>query len=120
MGYSTAIVTGASRGIGLALGRALLARGLNVVLAARTPPPELKEHWIETDVAEEESVRRLVAATRGRFGPVDVLVNNAGIGWPQSFTETDVETIRASSIPPSATSARKVLAIPSAGFRPRG
>jgi short-subunit dehydrogenase len=94
MGYSTAIVTGASRGIGLALGRVFLSRGLNVILAARTPPPELTEHWIETDVAEEESVRGLVAAARERFGRVDVLVNNAGIGWARSFAETDVETIR--------------------------
>ncbi|MGH2997652.1 MAG: SDR family oxidoreductase, partial [Gaiellaceae bacterium] len=95
MRYRTAIVTGASRGLGLAVAHALVARGLDVVLASRTEPPELRERWIEADLSSAASISALVSAARERHGPVDVLVNNAGIGASRPFEESDEHEIRA-------------------------
>lgn len=87
----TAIVTGASRGIGRAIADGMAEVGANVVVANRSEEPgrqaaaELAdEHgvetlWIETDVADEESVKNLIDETVDTFGTVDVLVNNAGV-----------------------------------------
>ena len=95
MRYETAIVTGASRGLGLAIGRALAARGLSVVLSSRTKPPDDGLTWIETDVASPDSVAALFAAARERFGPADVLVNNAGVGHSKPFEDFAPEELRA-------------------------
>ncbi|PSP92631.1 short-chain dehydrogenase [Halobacteriales archaeon QS_4_62_28] len=87
----SAIVTGASRGIGRAIADGLAEVGANVVIANRSEDPgrqaaeELAdEHgvetrWIETDVSKEASVRNMIEETVDAFGTVDVLVNNAGI-----------------------------------------
>ena len=81
-----AIVTGASRGIGRAIARALADEGMRVVLAARTLV-ELEELAAELpteslvaaiDLREADAPQRLVAATIARFGQLDALVNNAG------------------------------------------
>jgi NAD(P)-dependent dehydrogenase (short-subunit alcohol dehydrogenase family) len=82
----TAIVTGGGRGIGAAVARALTARGLSVTVFARTGA-ELDRVVAEGaaalavagDVRREEDVARLVATHEARLGPVDVLVNDAGI-----------------------------------------
>ena len=94
--YSTAIVTGASRGLGLAVGRSFAARGLNVVLASRTEPPSPVDdaEWVRADVSRGDDIRALFAHTRDRFGSVDVLVNNAGIGWSSPFVEWTEDEIR--------------------------
>ena len=84
----TAIVTGASSGIGAATARLLGGNGCNVVLAARrkdrlhTLAKELGGNTIAipTDITDSESAAALVARTIERFGTVDVLVNNAGLG----------------------------------------
>lgn len=87
----SAIVTGASRGIGRAIADGLAEAGASVVIANRSEEPgrqaaeELAdEHgvetlWVETDVAQEESVQNMIDETVDAFGTVDVLVNNAGI-----------------------------------------
>jgi short-subunit dehydrogenase len=89
MQYRTAIVTGASRGLGPAIARAFAVRGLNVMLAARseeglrdTIDSLEMEHasrvaYNVTDLRSTDSIQGLFAATRARFGAVDVLVNNA-------------------------------------------
>ena len=82
----TAIVTGGGRGIGAAVARALTARGLAVTGFARTRA-EVDRMVAERaaalavagDVRREEDVARLVAAHEAALGPVDVLVNDAGI-----------------------------------------
>ena len=82
----TAIVTGASSGIGRELARALSAAGANVVLAARRDEPlralaaELRDAMaIPTDLLDEEARLQLVNAAMSRYGRIDILVNNAGV-----------------------------------------
>lgn len=84
------IVTGGSKGIGLAIARAFLDRGMQVTISARKDV-DLAEaarsleggtnvHTVRADVRESADAQRLVDDTVTRFGGVDVLVNNAGIG----------------------------------------
>jgi NAD(P)-dependent dehydrogenase (short-subunit alcohol dehydrogenase family) len=86
-----AIVTGASSGIGLALARMLGEEGHGVTMVARRPEKlaaataalraeGLDVHDVSASVAAEEDIARAVAAHRERFGRLDVLVNNAGVG----------------------------------------
>jgi NAD(P)-dependent dehydrogenase (short-subunit alcohol dehydrogenase family) len=81
----TAIVTGASRGLGLALARALAQRGWRLAIDARDPAPlrlvadELAAIAVAGDVADPVHRRALVAAAGG---PVDLLVNNASVLGP--------------------------------------
>ena len=83
-----AIVTGGSKGIGLAIARALLDRGGQVAISGRTDA-DLKKAAatlgadvlaVRADVREPADAARLVADTVRRFGGLDVLVNNAGVG----------------------------------------
>jgi len=76
-----AIVTGASRGIGLAIVRALVAEGVEVVGGARTAGPELVEttpHTFEVDLTTAEGPATLVEYAVSRLGGLDILVNNVG------------------------------------------
>lgn len=80
-----ALVTGASRGIGLSAARALAAAGATVVSLARSlPETGLGEpHRAHAcDVADWDAVAALVAETAGRFGGIDIVVNNAGVVAP--------------------------------------
>ena len=91
-GLRNAIVTGAGSGIGRAAALALLADGWNVALAGRRLEPleqvaeesgaGARAFAIPTDVSKAASVQSLFAATVERFGRVDLLFNNAGIGNP--------------------------------------
>ena len=84
-----AVITGASSGIGAAAARALVAEGMQVVLAARSASKlealagELGERAlaVPTDVGDEAQVRRLFDAVKDRFGGLDLLFNNAGVGY---------------------------------------
>ena len=71
-----AVVTGGASGIGAALGKALTAAGAQVLLADRTPG----EGIVACDVSKLEEVDSLAELAWQRFGRVDLLVNNAGIG----------------------------------------
>jgi NAD(P)-dependent dehydrogenase (short-subunit alcohol dehydrogenase family) len=97
-----AIVTGAGRGIGKGIAAEFLQEGARVVIAevdqgaAAVAESELAGGGSEVlrlpcDVAVEEDVRRLMAATEGSFGRLDVLVNNAAIGVYRSLTEATAE-----------------------------
>jgi 3-oxoacyl-[acyl-carrier protein] reductase len=87
----TAVVTGGSRGIGLAIAAALLDEGANVAISGLTEEHldaarrtlARHEHRLETvraDVRQRADVDRLVGGVVNRFGGLDILVNNAGIG----------------------------------------
>ncbi|MEV5748950.1 oxidoreductase [Actinoallomurus sp. NPDC052308] len=79
----TAVVTGASRGIGLATVRALIDEGVRVVGAARTITPELKETGavpISVDLSTAAGATTLIDGALAELGGIDLLVNNAGGG----------------------------------------
>lgn len=87
---SNAILTGASRGLGTLLAEALAAQGVNLVLAARSMDglekvrAEISQHdvkvvCIPTDVSDHAQLDSLVTRAGADLGPIDVLVNNAGI-----------------------------------------
>src|SRR6516165_7337704 len=88
-----AVVTGASRGIGLGVTQALLKRGWRVVGISRTissskdlrPSPELV--LADGDVSKKETAIKVVDAAVKHFGRIDLLVNNAGIYMPKAFTD---------------------------------
>ena len=96
-----AVVTGAGRGIGAAIARALGEAGLDVVLAARNreqierQAADLvtlgrKAKAVECDVTSEDSVETL-AREATQLGPVGVLVNNAGAAGSSPVTKTSLE-----------------------------
>jgi 3-oxoacyl-[acyl-carrier protein] reductase len=98
-----AIVTGASRGIGLVIARLFAEEGAKVVLAARTgaaldaavadlTAAGHEALAVPTDVAKKDETLRLARLTLERFGQIDVLVNNAGVArhkLVQAITEED-------------------------------
>ena len=78
----TAVVTGGTSGIGLAIARGLVSRGFGVVVTGRTLPGDpLGEHirCIEVDHAELDAPDRVAAELDDRFGPLTALVNNVGV-----------------------------------------
>ncbi|GAB3207262.1 SDR family oxidoreductase [Marinactinospora thermotolerans] len=99
----TALVPGASSGLGLAIARALAAEGANVVMAARRGDL-LRRHAaelpsalaVEIDITAPDAARRLVGAAVERFGQVDVCVLNGGGPAPGTALEaTDADLLRA-------------------------
>jgi NAD(P)-dependent dehydrogenase (short-subunit alcohol dehydrogenase family) len=93
----TALVTGAARGIGAETARRLAARGANVALVG-LEPEELERvaaqcgrnaAWFEADVTDWDALRRAVDQSVERFGGIDVVVANAGIGPVGMVRSTD-------------------------------
>jgi NAD(P)-dependent dehydrogenase (short-subunit alcohol dehydrogenase family) len=82
----SALVTGGSSGIGLAIARMLREEGFDLTLASRTKDKieaaaaELGAQAVAADMGKEDDCVRAVAAHKDRFGGMDVLVNSAGIG----------------------------------------
>lgn len=97
----TALVTGASRGIGLAIARELADVGYNLALVARNADALKRvavkierdyNVWVKpipADLAREDSYERVVASTVQEFGGIDLLVNCAGLAQQGSFTEVE-------------------------------
>jgi 3-oxoacyl-[acyl-carrier protein] reductase len=102
-----ALVTGGSRGIGLAVAEALLAAGGSVLITGRDKA-QLDEahtglsrgnstraeriHHVRADVREPDDAAAAVEAAVARFGGLDILVNNAGVGIFRSVADTDVSS----------------------------
>lgn len=94
-------ITGASRGFGLEIARAALARGDAVVATARNPQTieralgqREKVLPLELDVTSEQQAQAAVDATLTHFGQIDVLVNNAGRGLLGAVEEASAEEVR--------------------------
>src|SRR5262245_52580043 len=96
----TAVVTGASQGIGAAVVKAFVERGFNVVANSRkvTQSNEVAASddvaLVDGDIGQPETAAKVVETARSRFGSIDVLVNNAGIFFTKPFTEYTAEDFR--------------------------
>lgn len=101
----TALVTGASGGIGRAICLALADAGAAVVTSGRRTEPlnelvndlrakNARAHAIPIDLAETTAADMLVERTERDVGPIDILVNNAGVEQPAAFTDTTPDDIR--------------------------
>jgi len=99
----TAIVTGASRGIGKAIASTAASLGINLSIAARQEGPlnetaaELaKKYKVEVlavpcDVTKLEDLENLVNKTKEKFGKIDILINNAGVSSQYPFEKQPIE-----------------------------
>lgn len=92
----TALITGGSRGIGLAVATAFVEAGANCMLSSRSDTAEMQDliaanpdrvAWVLADVTATDAPARIVAATVERFGRLDILVNNAGVADNGNFHE---------------------------------
>src|SRR5262245_25248210 len=102
MATRVALVTGGGRGLGRAIGRALATEGLAVAIGARSrdqidaAAAELRASGraalaVPLDVTDAASITAAVAAVTAELGPIDVLVNNAGIAEAAPFSRTTLE-----------------------------
>ncbi|HSL84904.1 MAG TPA: SDR family oxidoreductase, partial [Thermoanaerobaculia bacterium] len=102
LGGRVAVVTGGGRGIGAEVARRLAREGASVAVAARSEgeigalAEELRHAGVRAlavpcDVTSEESVAALARAVEGELGPVDLLVNNAGIASSSPLARTTLE-----------------------------
>ncbi|HUG65548.1 MAG TPA: SDR family oxidoreductase [Gaiellaceae bacterium] len=95
----TALITGGSSGIGLAIARGLRADGYELTLVARRPEPleaaaaELRALAVPANLGDADECVRVVSAHAEKYGGMNVLVNSAGIGIGGSFAEQDTKKI---------------------------
>jgi NAD(P)-dependent dehydrogenase (short-subunit alcohol dehydrogenase family) len=95
------LITGCSTGFGRELVRQLLERGRNVLATARDPAAlqefaaDPQAAVAELDVTVPEQIAAAVRTCEGRFGRVDVLVNNAGYGYLAAIEEGEEDEVRA-------------------------
>jgi NAD(P)-dependent dehydrogenase (short-subunit alcohol dehydrogenase family) len=99
-----ALVTGGSSGIGLAIARMLGREGYGLTVSARRPEKledavktltdeGLDAHAVAANMGDEEGVKQVVDAHRERFGRLDVLINNAGVGIAGPIAEHETKRL---------------------------
>ena len=101
-----ALISGGSRGLGRAVAEALLGDGWTVAAFSRSPTPFIEERdadarffWQAVDATDPAALKGFVAAAHRRFGRLDALINNAGVGVDGLLALTrDAEIHRALSI----------------------
>jgi NAD(P)-dependent dehydrogenase (short-subunit alcohol dehydrogenase family) len=98
-GKQTAIITGASGGIGAGLVEGFLREGYNVVATSREANRRLTASGslvlLDGDIGKQQTAAQAVEAAINKFGAIDVLVNNAGIFLTKPFTEFTTEDFEA-------------------------
>lgn len=99
----TALITGASAGLGAEFARQLAADGADLVLVARTREPleelavELRGRWhvavevLTADLTRTRDVKRVARRVASEKQPISLLINNAGFGLPLKFADNDIE-----------------------------
>ncbi len=104
MAARAAIITGGSSGIGLEIARMLGQEGYGVTVAARRPEKladvaaqlqaeGMEVHAVAGHLGDEAAIQKVVAEHGARWGRLDVLVNNVGVGVSQSIADLDVKQI---------------------------
>jgi len=97
---NTAIVTGASQGIGAGIVKGFIERGFNVVASSRTVTQSTEvaasSHvaLVDGDIGEPATAAKIVETALSRFKSIDALVNNAGIFFTKPFTDYTAEDFR--------------------------
>src|SRR6266436_2192902 len=95
----TAIVTGASQGIGAALVEALLNAGYNIIATSRNVNQSLVASsnliLVAGDIGKKETAAKVAAAAMENFGSIDLLVTNAGIFFSKPFTDFTTDDFNA-------------------------
>ena len=100
MGNRVWLVTGASRGIGAEIAKAVLASGDTLIAAARTPSSldflgdSDRLLRVRLDVTDPAQAADAVTAGIERFGHIDILVNNAGISFLGAVEETSADNVK--------------------------
>jgi NAD(P)-dependent dehydrogenase (short-subunit alcohol dehydrogenase family) len=104
MADRAALITGGSSGIGLAIARALGEDGYGLTISARRPDKleaavkeltdaGLDAHAVPANMAKDEDMEKLVEAHRERYGRLDVLANNAGVGIGGAIAEAETKKL---------------------------
>ena len=104
MADKAALITGGSSGIGLAVARALGEDGYGITIASRRPDKleqaaaglrdaGLDVHHIAANMADEDDIKRMIASHMERFGRLDLLMNNAGLGIGGTIEEAETKKL---------------------------
>lgn len=98
----TAVITGAGKGIGKSISKLFLKKGASIVFCTRNEQDielfksenklfEGKVFYVNSDLSKEETIKKIVDETLGRFGKVDILINNAGFGVFDQLVDSRTE-----------------------------
>lgn len=96
-----ALVTGATRGIGLGIAQALAGEGVRVAIAARTESDvqrtaaSLGGHGVAADLMTEQGCRLTVNETENALGPIEILINNLGLRAGTAWSDTGLNELEA-------------------------